>query len=111
MGAAISYSDNIYAVKTHLFLGEEKYIINSKINRIIKETKADEFNITSYDCEETNVSNAIQDALTPPFMSDTKVVLIKRPLFLTNEKSPISHDLKLLKILCLNRVRRLNIER
>ena len=55
-----------------LFLGEEKYIINSKINRIIKETKADEFNITSYDCEETNVSNAIQDALTPPFMSDTK---------------------------------------
>jgi len=79
-----------------LFLGEEKYIINSKINRIIKETKADEFNITSYDCEETNVSNAIQDALTPPFMSDTKVVLIKRPLFLTNEKSPISHDLKLL---------------
>ena len=28
-----------------LFLGEEKYIINSKINRIIKETKADEFNI------------------------------------------------------------------
>ena len=79
-----------------LFLGEEKYIINSKINRIIKETKADEFNITSYDCEETNVSNAIQDALTPPFMSDTKVVLIKKPLFLTNEKSPISHDLKLL---------------
>ena len=79
-----------------LFLGEEKYIINSKINRIIKETKADEFNITSYDCEETNVSNAIQDALTPPFMSDTKVVLIKRPLFLTNEKSPINHDLKLL---------------
>lgn len=79
-----------------LFLGEEKYIINSKINRIIKETKADEFNITSYDCEETNVSNAIQDALTPPFMSDTKVVLIKRPLFLTSEKSPINHDLKLL---------------
>lgn len=78
-----------------LFLGEEKYIINSKINRIIKETKADEFNITSYDCEETNVSNAIQDALTPPFMSDSKVVLIKRPIFLTNEKSNIIHDLKM----------------
>ena len=26
MGAAIAYSDNIYAVKTHLFLGEEKLI-------------------------------------------------------------------------------------
>ncbi len=26
MGAAIAYSDNIYAVKTHLFLGEEKLV-------------------------------------------------------------------------------------
>lgn len=26
MGAAISYSDNIYAVKTHLFLGEDKLV-------------------------------------------------------------------------------------
>ena len=26
MAAAISYSDNIYAVKTHLFLGEETLV-------------------------------------------------------------------------------------
>ena len=32
MGAAIAYSDNIYAVKTHLFLGEEKLI--SIANRV-----------------------------------------------------------------------------
>ncbi|MBQ8682087.1 MAG: PBP1A family penicillin-binding protein [Bacilli bacterium] len=30
MGAAISYSDNIYAVKTHLFLGEKNLINTSK---------------------------------------------------------------------------------
>ena len=30
MGAAISYSDNIYAVKTHLFLGENNLINTSK---------------------------------------------------------------------------------
>lgn len=41
MGAAISYSDNIYAVKTHLFLGEENLInisnrlgISSKLSAI-----------------------------------------------------------------------------
>ena len=41
MGAAISYSDNIYAVKTHLFMGENNLIktskklgINSKLNAI-----------------------------------------------------------------------------
>ncbi len=32
MGAAIAYSDNIYAVKTHLFLGEEKLV--SIANRV-----------------------------------------------------------------------------
>lgn len=79
----------------YLFLGEEKYIISSKINRVISEAKTDEFNTTSYDCEEVNVSNAIQDALTPPFMSKSKVVVIKRPLFLTTEKCSINHDLKI----------------
>ena len=41
MGAAISYSDNIYAVKTHLFLGEESLVnllhrvgVNSEIESI-----------------------------------------------------------------------------
>ncbi len=41
MGAAIAYSDNIYAVKTHLFLGEEKLVsisnrlgINEKLNPV-----------------------------------------------------------------------------
>ena len=32
MGAAIAYSDNVYAVKTHLFLGEDKLV--SMANRI-----------------------------------------------------------------------------
>ena len=79
----------------YLFLGEEKYIISSKINRVINEAKADEFNINSYDCEEVNVSNAIQDALTLPFMSKNKVVVIKKPLFLTTEKCNIPHDIKM----------------
>ena len=37
MGAAIAYSDNIYAVKTHLFLGEEKLVSIS--NRLGIENK------------------------------------------------------------------------
>ena len=30
MAAALSYSDNIYAVKTHLFLGEEILVDTAK---------------------------------------------------------------------------------
>ena len=37
MGAAISYSDNIYAIKTHLFLGEDKLV--SIANRLGINTK------------------------------------------------------------------------
>ena len=76
-----------------LFIGEEKYIIRGKISRLINETKADEYNITTYDCEEVNVNLATQDARTLPFLSENKVVIIKNPLFLTNEKSLIKHDL------------------
>ena len=47
--------NNIY-----LFIGEEKLIINSKISRVINGSLADEYNITSYDCEEVNVNVAIQ---------------------------------------------------
>jgi membrane peptidoglycan carboxypeptidase len=40
MGAAISYSDNIYAVKTHLFLGEEMLVNTAKKLGITSELSA-----------------------------------------------------------------------
>ena len=40
MGAAIAYSDNIYAVKTHLFLGEEKLVSISNRLGINKKLEA-----------------------------------------------------------------------
>lgn len=76
-----------------LFTGEEKFIIQTKINRVISESGADEINIVSYDCEEVNLKDAILDASTPPFMSKKKVVIIKNPSFL-GFKSQINHDLK-----------------
>ena len=55
----MSMANNIYFYK-----GDEKFLTSSKIQRLIKETKADELNITSYDCSEVNVEKAIFDALT-----------------------------------------------
>lgn len=85
-------ASNIYFYK-----GDEKYLTNSKIDRLIKETKADELNITSYDCSEVNVEKAIFDALTPPFLGDKKVVIIRNPLFLETEKAGSGHNLMILK--------------
>ena len=65
----------------YFYKGDEKYLTNSKIERVIKESKADELNITSYDCSEVNVEKAVFDALTPPFLGEKKVVIIRNPLF------------------------------
>jgi len=70
-----------------LFLGDERYLIENKIKRLIKEAKVDEYNITYYDMEEVSLNDALNDALTPPFMSDKKVIVLKNPYFITSEKT------------------------
>ena len=80
----------------YLYLGEEKYLINNKIERLIAESKADQYNIFSYDMDEVNIKEAVRDALTPPFMCENKAVVIKNPKFLTTEKSEINHTISVL---------------
>lgn len=79
--------ENVY-----LFLGEEELIIQNKINKIITQSKADAFNINVYDMEEDTISKAINDCMTPPFLSDSKVVVIKRPVFLEKSKTIVEHN-------------------
>ncbi len=71
----------------YLFTGVESLLINNKIDRIVRESKADEFNISIYDEEEVSIGEAIRDAATPPFISDRRVVILKNPKFLTSEKT------------------------
>lgn len=80
-------------MKVYLYKGNEAYIINNKIDMIVKESRANEFNISTYDCSEVNLGLAIQDAMTLPFLGDSKVVVIKNPVFLTNDKQIITHDI------------------
>lgn len=86
-----------YKYKVFLYKGDERYLTNSKINRVIKDSKADEINITSYDCSEVNVEKAVFDALTPAFLGGNKVVIITNPVFLEKEKEEKNHNTKLLK--------------
>lgn len=81
--------ENIY-----LFLGEEELIIRNKIDKEIVATGADIFNIKSYDMEEVNVSKALNDAATPPFLCDSKVIILKNPVFLTKDQCEIKHNIK-----------------
>lgn len=73
--------NNIY-----LYYGKDNYIIKSKTNQIIAKYNIDDFNITTYDLEESPLEEAINDAATIPFMADKKMVIIKNASFLTSDK-------------------------
>lgn len=74
-----------------LFYGNEELMIKNKIDKLINSITDNQFNINVYDMQINNVAMAVQDALTPPFLSDNKVVVIKNPVFLTKTKCEIEH--------------------
>lgn len=75
----------------YLFSGKEELMIKTKIDKLVSSFTTNQFNITSYDMQQNNVAMAIQDALTPPFLADNKVIIINNPIFLTKQKSEIEH--------------------
>lgn len=80
----------------YLFWGIDSYIIKNKTDQIFSKNNIDEFNVTVYDMEESDIESALNDAATIPFMSDKKAVVVKNAYFLTNEKKPkkeIKHNL------------------
>ncbi|MEC9484904.1 MAG: DNA polymerase III subunit delta [Candidatus Izemoplasma sp.] len=83
----------------YLLYGDDTYLIKSKTKTIIDQCDVDEFNVTVYDADETDIEVAINDASTIPFMAETKVIIIKNCFFLTSKKdtSKINHNLDALK--------------
>lgn len=81
--------------RIYLFYGSDSYLIRSKTYQIITKYEVDDFNVTIYDAEETNIANALSDAQTIPFMSPMKIVIIKNCHFLTSEKvkKEINHNI------------------
>ena len=79
-----------------LFYGNEELMIKNKIDKLVNSITDNQYNINTYDMQVNNVSMAVQDLLTPPFLSDYKVVIIKNPIFLTKSKSEIDHRIDML---------------
>jgi len=80
-------------MSVYLYKGVEPYLINTKIDMLVKQSGANEFNISVYDCAEVDVALAVQDAMSLPFLCDSKVVIIKNPNFLTVQTPTINHDI------------------
>ena len=81
-----------------LFYGEDTFYIKSKVNQIIKKYDVDDFNTTTYDLEESLLQDALNDAMTIPFMSDRKVIICSNASFLGSEKpkKALNHNIDML---------------
>ena len=83
----------------YLVYGSEPYLIQETIQKIKENALTDdevEFNITTFDMEETPVQFAIEEAETFPFMGERKLIIIHNPVFLTAEKAKVEHNISLL---------------
>jgi DNA polymerase-3 subunit delta len=82
-----------------LLYGLENYIINERINFYTNKFLSEEdkeFNLITYDMQETVISAAIEDAETMPFFGDYKVIILRNCKFLTGEKQKIEQNLDIL---------------
>lgn len=84
----------------YLLYGLEGFLINETKELLIKKVlKANEldFNLSTYDLEETPIEVALEDAETVPFFGEKRIVIMKNPSFLTSEKEKLEHNTKKLE--------------
>lgn len=73
----------------YLVLGEERFLSDTfkrEITKQIIQTEDDELNFASFDMNDTNLSQAVEEANTIPFFGDYRLVAVENPYFLTGEK-------------------------
>ncbi|MCQ6273616.1 DNA polymerase III subunit delta [Bacillus sp. V3B] len=82
----------------YLLFGKESFLINETkqllIQQILKEDEI-EFNLSSFDLNETPVEMALEDAETFPFIGERKLLFLHNASFLTAEKTKdkVEHNL------------------
>lgn len=80
--------------------GEEKILLDKKLETLKKKyhIHEDNMNLMTYWCNEVSMSEIVSDALTPPFFSEYKMIIVKNPIFLTTQKQKdiYEEDIKVL---------------
>ncbi|WP_043965483.1 DNA polymerase III subunit delta [Anoxybacillus thermarum] len=86
----------------YVIYGTEHFLMKQAYEQIVRRALPDEereWNVSTYDCEETPIEVALEDAETLPFFGERKIVIVKQPYFLTAEKGKekVEHDMKRLE--------------
>ena len=74
----------------YLLFGTEAFFINETkqllVDNVLSADEA-EFNLSTYDLEETPIEVILEDAETLPFLGERRLILLHNPVFLTSEKT------------------------
>lgn len=77
----------------YLFYGTETFLITNEINKIKKENNIDDFSITNYDLDNSNINDILDDAKTIPLFSDKKLIICNNAnIFNSQNKKNISDN-------------------
>ncbi|MGM9987684.1 MAG: DNA polymerase III subunit delta [Bacillaceae bacterium] len=79
----------------YVLYGTESYFLEETLHLLINnglEEDEKEFNLLQYDLDEQYLEEAIEDASTPPFFGERKVVIVKNALFLTGQKEKLAQN-------------------
>lgn len=78
----------------YVIYGEEKLLMEQRLTSLKKQyqIREEDMNIITYWCQETSMSAIIEDALTPPFLTEYKMIVVKNPTFLTTQKQKDMSD-------------------
>lgn len=69
-----------------IILGEDTFSLKNKAHQLVHEAHVDDFSTATYDVSESPLDDALSDALTVPFMSDIKAVIIRHANFFSDAK-------------------------
>ena len=77
--------------------GEESFLMEQKLQSLKKEydCNEDNMNISTYRANEDSLEEVYEDLITPPFLTDKKMVVLKNPYFLTTKKVKKDNHYKL----------------
>ncbi len=85
----------------YLLYGAESFLINETkqllMNHVLNVDELD-FNLSSYDLEETPIEVALEEAETYPFFGEKRLVFLHNPVFLTAEKTKEKTEHNLTKL-------------
>lgn len=78
----------------YLFTGTSEIFIKNRMNRIIQSYNKLKTTIIKYDMENTTISTVLEDAITIPLFEDLKIIILKKPIFLTKSSDIPKDDIK-----------------